>query len=400
MSYLSGRVSSVVTGSDSDRNPPAVATFGPPWWSAMVMWVVVAGVLITLQAVASKSPHLLDGWSQFDGPEYLDIVRHGYEQRQLVWFPLLPLLITMASVVIKDPLTAAVMVSGLGGLAATLMFWKWTALQELRPAAHFTALCVLLLYPYGWFLYGVVYSDALFLAFTLGAFMLLERDRPWLAAACGAVATVARPLGFAMVIGLMVLSFERAGFLTVPKVGEAWIRELRLPIRINRKRWSPRLLIPGVSLTGLFAYMGYQWIYWGSPIRFVTEEANYHEAGFQTLLKQQYFAAWNQGFDGRHLATTTAQAMILFVVLASVPAVGRRFGWGYGTYVLSLVALPLISVSTFMGVGRYLLPAFPCFALFGEWLSRRRKVAIAWFSVASVALVVMTFGFARSWYLT
>jgi hypothetical protein len=84
----------------------------------------------------------------------------------------------------------------------------------------------------------------------------------------------------------------------------------------------------------------------------------------------------------------------------SIPAVGRRYGWGYGVYVLGLASLPAVSVSTFMGVGRYLLPAFPCWALAGEWLADRPRWRIVWLATSAVLLVVMTAGFARSWYLT
>lgn len=371
-----------------------------PWWLAPALWAGIAVVLLGIQSLASESPALLDGWSQFDGPEYLAIVDNGYLPRQLVWFPALPVLIRFASLFLDDPLTAAVVVSGIGGLFSAVLFARWTGSQGLSRSAQFMALCALLLYPYGWFLYGVVYPDALFLAFSLGAFVLLQHDRPWLSSLLGACATAARPSGFAVVLGLLVLSFERGGFLQVSPSARSWIRGIRLPTRLDPTRWSARLLVPLLSSAGLVAYMTYQWILWGSPTRFVSEQSQYHEAGLQTLLKEQYFAAWGQGFDGRHLATTTAQAVILVVVLASVPAVGRRFGWGYGVYVAGLVALPLVSVSTFMGVGRYLIPAFPCFALLGEWFTRRRRWAALWFAIATAALLVMTFGFARSWYLT
>ena len=197
-----------------------------------------------------------------------------------------------------------------------------------------------------------------------------------------------------------MLWLERTGAIAVPGPSAGWVHRLRLPVAVCPERWNARSLAPLLSLGGLAGYMLYQWIAWGAPLLFLTEQAGYHEEGISSLVKQQYFDAWSLGFDGRHLATTTAQAVILVLVLASVPAVGRRFGWGYGVYVAALVALPLVSVSTFMGVGRYLLPAFPCFALVGEWLAGRQVVRWVWFSVSAVALVVMAAGFSRSWYLT
>lgn len=67
--------------------------------------------------------------------------------------------------------------------------------------------------------------------------------------------------------------------------------------------------------------------------------------------------------------------------------------------VLALAAMPAISVSTFMGVGRYLIPCFPAFALFGEWLYRRR-FGWVWFPISAAALCLMMVGFTRSWYLS
>ena len=389
------------TATDTPANRRAGTSAGAlgRWWVVALLWGAIGAGLLVLQAAASESPHLWDGWTQFDGPEYLSIVADGYQQRQLVWFPALPLLIHAVDLVVGEPRAAAVLVSAAAGLGSALLFWRWTADRALSERQRMTGVAVMLVYPYAWFLYGVVYADALFLVVALGAFLLLERDRVWWSALLGACATAARPSGFALTLGLVVLWLERTGALGVPGPATGWVHRLRLPVVVHRDRWTPRSWIPLLSLGGLAGFMLYQWIAWGSPFLFVSEQSNYHEEGVSSLVKQQYFDAWTLGFDGRHLATTTAQAVILVLVLASVPAVGRRFGWGYGIYVAALVAFPLVSVSTFMGVGRYLLPAFPCFALAGKWLEGRRLLRWAWLSLSAVAMFVMAAGFARSWYL-
>ena len=53
-----------------------------------------------------------------------------------------------------------------------------------------------------------------------------------------------------------------------------------------------------------------------------------------------------------------------------------------------------------MGIGRYLIPAFPLWALLGEWLSKRRWLGIAYVVTSLGVLVWLTIGFGRSWYLT
>ena len=72
-----------------------------------------------------------------------------------------------------------------------------------RSAALFAA--ALLLFPYAWYLYGAVYADALFVLCAIGAFYLVEKDRPVLAGLVAAVATATRPVGIAMVIGLVAV---------------------------------------------------------------------------------------------------------------------------------------------------------------------------------------------------
>lgn len=376
-----------------------------PWWPPVLVWTVLWALALVGQYLArwadpDKSPHFLDGWVQFDGPEYLSIATQGYQQRQLVWFPLYPTLVGLLDGLLSAPVVSAVLVSSLGGLASAVLYWRWSSDRQMSHGARWGALLVLLLYPYGWFLFGVVYSDAVFLAATLAAFLFLERGRPGWAAALGALATATRPSGFAVVLGLTVLWWERSGVVQGGGPVDGWARRLKMPISLDRSRVGPSALIPLLSMSGLAAHMLYCWIAWGSPLRWMTEQANYHASGRPTLLKQQYFEAWSQGFDGRHLATTTAQAVILVVVLATVPAVGRRFGWGYAVYVLGLCLLPAVSVATFMGTGRYLLPAFPVFALAGAWLEERPRLRAAWILSCTVVVAVMVVGFSRSWYLT
>ncbi|WCO65894.1 hypothetical protein PO878_15430 [Iamia majanohamensis] len=380
------------------------ATLGP-----LAAWATVALVLLTVQLLANPggvvSPwpvrgEALRGWVQFDGPEYLSIAASGYEARQLVWFPLYPLLLRAVDVLTGDPVVAGVLVSLLGGATATVLLAAWCRGAGMGTRARRITLGLFLLYPYGWFLYGVVYSDALFVAVALGAFVAAQRDRYVLAGLLGALATATRPSGFAVALGVLLVALEGSGALARAPGRGGWLGALRVPTQIDRARLHPRLLGPLLAWAGLVAYCAYQWVAWGRPLRFVSEQANYHDSGPGTLLKQQYFDAWYGGFDGRHLATTTAQGLLLVGVLLAVPAVGRRFGWGHGVLVLGLAALPAVSVSTFMGIGRYLLPAFPVVALAGEWLAPRPRRAVGVLAVSGALLGLLAYGFSRSWYLT
>ena len=73
-----------------------------------------------------------------------------------------------------------------------------------------------MLYPYAFYLYGTVYADALFVAASIGAFVLLERNRPWVAGGVGALATAGRPIGIAVLVGLTVRAVELAAQRSAP----------------------------------------------------------------------------------------------------------------------------------------------------------------------------------------
>ena len=162
---------------EADEAPP-----GPRWFwrhPALLSWLAVAVPVLLVQFFARKGSRgsvgdglgrwVFGGWVHFDGPEYLQIAQQGYTARQVVWFPLYPTSIRAVTTVLRDPTLSAVLVSLVAGAATAVLFLKWLELRVPTRTARLAALWVLLLYPYAWFLYGVVYSDALFLALVLGA---------------------------------------------------------------------------------------------------------------------------------------------------------------------------------------------------------------------------------------
>jgi hypothetical protein len=90
------------------------------------------------------------------------------------------------------------------------------------------------------------------------------------------------------------------------------------------------------------------------------------------------------------------------LALALVPAVGRRFGWGYAGYVLIVMGIPVIGTKDFMSCGRYLLAAFPVFAVIGAWLVERqpRAVRFAWLGTSSALLLCFSALWAMGKYLS
>lgn len=379
-------------------------------------WSAIGLVLVVAQHVSNRvtrggyrfgawtglAPYF-DGWAQFDGFEYLNIAADGYwyrpgQRAPIVFFPLFALIIRAVETVVDEPIVAGVLVSAVAGLVGTLLYRRWLDVVGVTAIARPWALAVLLVYPYGWYRYGPIYSDALFAALVVGAFLLVESDRLPTAALVGALATATRPTGLALVPALLVLAAERRGVLTfVPRPRwPAWLRSQGLPSGIDRARWSRRCWWPVAALAGVGAYSAYLGVRFGDPFIWATSQAEYSGSGPKTWFKAGFVARWLEWDDPVYTLTITAQALILLGVLLTAPAVGRRFGWGYATFVVCLGLIPSFSSRDFLGVGRYLMAAFPTAALVGEWMVDRRVTRVVWLGLAGLALLVMNMAFSRS----
>ena len=83
-----------------------------------------------------------------------------------------------------------------------------------------------------------------------------------------------------------------------------------------------------------------------------------------------------------------------------MPRLIRRFGWGYGVLVAGLMAIPALGSKDFQGTGRYLLAAFPLFALAGEWLAgRSARVRGSLLAASALLLLLWAHLFARGFYV-
>ena len=76
-------------------------------------------------------------------------------------------------------------------------------------------------------------------------------------------------------------------------------------------------------------------------------------------------------------------------------------GWSYAVYVFGVVALPLLGTKDWQGTGRYMLAAWPVFAALAMWMveTDRRRLRAVVLVVSGVALVFLTSGYARGYYL-
>lgn len=356
--------------------------------AASVAWLPVQAV--DEQWFAFRTRPWLDGWARWDAGWYWGIARHGYSirpglQSSVAFFPAYPLLMRALAPAFGGPLLAGIAITAGSGLAAVALFRRWAERFVARPAAFLGVLC-LILTPFSFFLMGAVYADALFLALALGAFLLLEKDLPVLAGLVGAAATACRPIGAAVVIGLAVRAMERRGVFDRDGA----------PLAERLKRMRP--VDAGVLLSGLglVAYALLLWARFGDPLAFAGQAAEWGQApGWRTWLKVRFFEAFMQPELDIFRVRIAIHAAMAIGAICLLPLVVRRLGWGYGAYTAIAIGIPVVSSADFMGMGRYLLAAFPLFAVLGLLASGRPKIAMPALATSALGLVVMSSLFAR-----
>lgn len=321
-----------------------------------------AGAPILHEGLAGQ---LLGPWQRFDTMRYLALARDGYTVENSVFPPLYPLAIRGLGALLSAAggwpvdmanLVAAILIGNLALIGALALFHRLAA-AELGQADLPRTLLYLLFFPTGFFLLAA-YSESLFLFFTLGAILAMQRQRPLAAGVLGALAALTRLTGWALVFPLAYLYLEQRQWrwrrldwrgLGALLPGGAlllfllWRQQAGLPplAAVYQSEWLQQTAFPGrdvfVALRSLLSGTG-------------------PRAGEFTLL-----------FD----------LLCLILLLATTPA-AFRMRRAYGLYNAAMLLFMLLPASDFKPLysfSRYTLVFFPTFLVLGRlgrrpWLNR------------------------------
>jgi hypothetical protein len=240
---------------------------------------------------------------------------------------------------------AGVMISWVAYTLAMLMLYRLGRTYFSRAVAE-RAVIFASVFPFAFF-FGVVYSEAVFLLFTVTAFYGFRTKRWWLGAVAGALASATRVNGILALPALALLAWQSAG----------------QDAAARKKAALAVALVP----VGLVAYSAYVDTLSGSYLEwsYSIQRWNYSVAGspfrgfwlmFSELATRPYQYITTDPmapYDVLHGFTGLA-----FVL--SLPLVGRRVGAAYVVHMALNLWLPLSS-GVFEGVGRYCAVLFPFF---------------------------------------
>jgi hypothetical protein len=321
-------------------------------------------------------PSAYPGFFVWDAAWYERILNHGYEpipnldEQPAAFFPLLSWLTWLVRLVVRDELVAAVVVTSVAGLAAIVLVYLVVREWRGESVARWTV-ALLLAFPTSLFLWNF-YTEGLLIALSAGAALAYGRGRPEVAGVLAGLAAMTRPPGVLVAVALAVAHVVEHG-------------------RDRRVLWY--LLGP----VGLVPVVVAQHIQAGDGLAWVRIQGAWHRELAAPLVPVGQFL-WDQlgdiaTGDADLLARASREgtwldllAAVLFVALA-VAAFRQRWPWVASLLIVVFVAVA-VSYSPLAGASRYVLAAWPAFAVLADGAGRVRHARPA--LVGAFALVTVT----------
>jgi len=350
----------------------------------LVAWAALAWQPLVLepdQWRAFPGHPWLDGWVRWDSAWYQSIFVEGYhytpgQRSNANFFPLYAWVSGVLSLPLRRWLSsegafyaAAVVVAHVSSWLSMLGLHTLTR-ERLGRAAADRSVWLFCLFPFSFYL-AAAYSEGLFLALAIWAFVLADRGRLAVACLLASLAAVTRVPGFLVAVGLGLEYVRRNG----PD-----------PRRFGREALA--LLATPVPLLLLVAGFAH---FFGDPLVFVTTQRESWGRSLGIDVGAQ-IVALRSGLSWPGFWVTIWRLALLAATPAAVALAWRRLGWPLGVFTLLVLVLPV--VSGIRGFERYFLAGFPAFAALGATLSRRaaRLAVLAGFALF---LLYFTFQFAR-----
>lgn len=322
----------------------------------------------------------LDRFSAWDSYHFVRIASVGYLPPGLdccdqAYFPGYPLLMAAIAPLTGGNVTAAgLLISLVAGAVAAGLLWMLVESDSRggTPAAR-RAVTLLALAPTGFFL-ASVYTEALFLALALGAWLLATRRQWWLAGVVAALATGVRVNGLFLAAALVVLYAVQ------------WHADGR-----RRPRADVLALgFPAVSIAGYVTYLHSRtgsWDAWREA-----EDRGWNRATATPW--EGLSTAWQSLLDSPNAWLAASRAADIAAVLLGVGLcvlLARQRRWPELTYLALTVGVVLCS-TLWVSTPRYALTWFPAYlaiATMRDTTAYRRSYAV-WLALSAGLLVAAT----------
>jgi hypothetical protein len=316
--------------------------------------------------------------ARYDAGWYLRIAVDGYKwdqaagQQNIAFMPALPMLMRAGGRLLGGhPLWAGqllVLAASLWGFVYVFRLAR-SALGDTDRAA--TTVALLAAYPFAVF-YSAVYTEAIFLLCSAGAFYHVMRREYWRTAAFALLCGFARPNGFLLAVPLSLVALW-------PGIVGAWAhRASGVGTGIVRavRDSAPAIAAAAAAVIGVLAFSAFIYSLTGRPLAWLEAHAAWgrtfgtwvSEGPFQELQgRGLYRYARSQPIDAVNFAAVLA-------CLAAVWPVTRRFGVPYGVFMLVNI-IPPLTAGGLLSIGRVTAVMFPMFIWIASVVPARHRAA-------------------------
>lgn len=323
---------------------------------------------------------LLGVWSKWDANWFQLIAEQGYDAspNAPAFFPLYPLTEWLLTPIFGRPVYAGLVVSLVASYIAFYLLIRLTRHELGQQTAH-RAVVYLAICPMALFL-SAAYSEALFLALTLGAFWAARRGCFLQAGLWGGLAALTRSSGLLLLVPLAIMYVQHQGGI--------------------RKAFHPRALWLALVPAGTATYAGYLWAKFDDPLLFVNAQDIWERKltdpmrglghsidSFIAGIRQLWAGPdgrvyWPQAQDDPiRVATYSIELFVVLVLLALGVWLAFRFlPAAYGWYGVASLLLPVSSGSDgwpLHSLPRFGLVMFPVFIGLAAWTMRRQAAHTA-----------------------
>jgi len=325
-------------------------------------------------------------WARWDSGYYLKIATDGYKVggSEVNFFPLYPILSRLAALnnISLIPI-AAFLVSNIAFCIACLLLWN-VLKQDFGEEQATASIIFLNVFPTAFF-FSAIYSESVFLLFSVLVYWFSSRKQYILAGVCVGIAALGRINGLILCV--------------IP------IIEIILTRPSN---WKVRILSVFVfSILGLGLYSLYLWLSQGNPLAFISSQQSLMKRsitlpGLSVLDSIRVVLYGSGGFENnwfmRFLSIQDLVALGLFVILTilSFRYISRKSLVAF--MVASIIFLLMSHGPYTLGVyamARYVLVVFPGFVVIGFiFLSKPRLKWVVW-----IAFVLLSFAY-TGWFVS
>ncbi len=317
--------------------------------------------------------NLLFHW---DALWYAKIVAHGYDytpaaQSSVAFFPLLPMAIyALRAISGLGTALAGFLITNTCLFASVVLLRRIVLLDFPSPSrVPERAVWFLLLCPMTFF-HSAIYTESLFLMFSLGA-ILFARKRHWLASGiCGIFLTATRANAVLILLPLLWEAFAHTNEIKESSDNRAGI---------SSSRWWV-LLVP----LGLVSYSVYLFSRFGDPLAFLHAQAAFYRGGANIL--DAIVTAGRYPIPYGAFFIASAAAALGICVLGFI----QRVRLSYQLYAVAMLVLCL-STSIWESLPRYLSAIFPFYIALGSIRSESCRSLLLSASAAIMVLCSLLF---------